>query len=416
MPLSVEARDPELDTVALVLLDTGQQIDRWESYSFDSNYLTPSDAWHFTIGGEVSDAELAPFTVGAEVALKINDGIQATGYLDSIDIQNDRRSGTKFHFTGRDTLGYIVDSCVDPRTVLKDSQTLEELLIKLFEPFGIIVLTPTNEDNRAALTGAAKGGQGVKTSKKGKPLKSYVLHQTKPYPHEGVFQFAARVCQRHGLYIQPSFDGSGVVVGKPNFAQDAIYRLRRKRGADGTQNNIIAGGVTRDGTNQPSVILASGFGGGGEFAKATIRAAAVNPFVEADVSAVINAWPKLQMLPLGDEAAQIGGPNFVPVSFVSKRARPLYLYDDCAQTQEQIENYVRREMSLRMRQALTARYTVAGHLCNGAVWSVDTIVLVDDDIGRLREPMWILGRTFEKSRKGGTVTHLELIRPGSLVF
>jgi prophage tail gpP-like protein len=396
-------RNPELDSVTLELPEAGIVITNWESYGFDSDFLTPSDGFHFQIGDDVTDQQLDALQSGAEVVLKINDAIQASGYIDDVDIWSDRSSGTRVAITGRDKLAYAVDSGVDPRLQINEGQTLEDLVADVLVPFGFRDYLVDNEANRDVL----KGKRGSKTTKKGKPLKSFVLHQTKPYPNEGAFQFVARVAQRHGLWIWATADGTALVIGKPDFDQAPSYHLRRKRGdGERSQNNVLTGNVRRAGMDQPSVILASGFSGGGDFPHAGLRSAVVNPAVIADVASVINAWPTVKFLQT----------NFSVVPFENKRARPVYIHDPDSKTQEQLDNFVLRELSLRMRKAVTASYSVAGHISNGAVWTVDTIVNVDDDVGRLHEPMWVLGRSFYQSRSGGTLTQLELIRPGSLVF
>jgi prophage tail gpP-like protein len=287
---NIEGRDPELDVVELNLIEAGETIDRWESYSFASDYLTPADGFEFILGDELTPSDLEKLQPGAEVALKVNGLIQATGYIDGLDCSYDRR-GSHWRVSGRDTLGYVVDAVVDPRFVVSPTATLEEFLLALFGTLGVVLLVPNNDSNRDQLTGVARRGAAGQrtTSKKGKPLKSVIGHQIKPYPQEGVFAFAARVCQRHGLWIQPSFDGSGVVVGRPDYLQAPLYALRHSL-THGENNNIIRGSVSRDAADQPSVILASGIGGGGEFAKASLRAAAINPMVNADLTAVRKAW------------------------------------------------------------------------------------------------------------------------------
>jgi len=77
---------------------------------------------------------------------------------------------------------------------------------------------------------------------------------------------------------------------------------------------------------------------------------------------------------------------------------------------------VKREMSLLMHRSLVAHYTVVGHLQDDVAWTVDTVVDVDDDIAGLKERMYVLARTFHKSRQSGTTTDLELVRLGTVQF
>lgn len=108
-----------------------------------------------------------------------------------------------------------------------------------------------------------------------------------------------------------------------------------------------------------------------------------------------------------------------PVSlstFLVKFTRPVFLYDHESRTEEQLEAFLRRELALRLRNALAATYTVAGHTSDGAVWNIDTIALVDDEWSGIVDALWILSRTFMKDRHGGTQTRLELIQRDSLEF
>jgi hypothetical protein len=43
-------------------------------------------------------------------------------------------------------------------------------------------------------------------------------------------------------------------------------------------------------------------------------------------------------------------------------------------------------------------------------------VKVHDEVAGVDEILWVLGRTFHKSRSGGTSTSLELIRLDSLAY
>ncbi len=94
----------------------------------------------------------------------------------------------------------------------------------------------------------------------------------------------------------------------------------------------------------------------------------------------------------------------------------MYLHDDESATTEQLQCFIRRELALRQRRSLTYSVEMPGHTQNGKPWAVDTMVTVDDDYNRIHEDLYVLSRTFSKSRQGGTKTHLELIRPGTLEF
>jgi hypothetical protein len=183
---------------------------------------------------------------------------------------------------------------------------------------------------------------------------------------------------------------------------------------------VLEGTVRFDYSDQPAVIFADAYGGGGEFGKGRIKAFVVNPYFGVDdqgfvldqVTQLTLKFPEAQQVVMGTEPFKHRVTN-VPI-------RPMFLHDDESKTPEQLANFLRREMSLLLRKSLHASYLVEGHgqLINGIFvpWDVDTVVDVQDDAAGLNEKMYILSRTFSKSRTGGTHTRLELIRLGSIQF
>jgi prophage tail gpP-like protein len=425
VPFLAHESDPERETIALRLGKSGLELRTWTAYSFGSDFLQPSDGWEFTVPEEGLDDRtrtalgmVGPIrALGGEVSLAINGNVQSTGYIESIGVTASRSSGAEWTISGKDRLGQAIDSHVDPTLQFKAGVTLAELLKALFTPFGWKADDDFEIDNTANRN-AKTGIRGVPFTKGGKkkgprPLKSFVLHQLKPQGHEGVFAFAARVAERHGLWIRSSADGRKLIVGKPEFDQAPAYALRRARDGQGT--NIIAGSVHFDMADQPTVIVADGFGGGGEFGASRLRAIASNPaFYTTDVVEALKPYAKYK------DAHRIDDFRAVKTPYALPRCRPLYLHDNESQTQEQLDAFVHREMSLRLRKSLTCDYVVEGHgqLRDGVFtpWDIDTTVDVDDDLAGLHERMYVLGRRFEKSRGSGTTTRLHLIRLHSIAF
>lgn len=406
--------NPENQTFTLSIVDTGRVIDIWQSYRFNSNFLTPTDAFSFTLGDEsVSGDLLKELVPGARVQLEIFSHIQASGYIDSISVETSR-SGTSITVDGRDMLSYAVDAAMDPLMKFAPKQTLEQVIKQALAPYGFTALVDENEKNKNIITGQERG---VKTTKKGKSLKSFVEHQLKPYPSEGVFAFVSRIAQRFGLWVWLSANGKDIVVGTPNFDQDPRYTLIRSIGlTSGERNNVISGSIKRDNTDQPSCIIATGVGTGGENPRGKLIAIAINELtaldedgnMSSDVKTAIANYPNAKVLKLQ---------SFQPVSrYLQHKARPIYLHDDESKTIEQLQFFARREMAIRQRKALTAKYTVEGHVNNGQPWAVDTMVSVEDDIGDIHQDMYVIGRTFVKDRSGGTRTEVELILPNTLEF
>lgn len=408
------------DEVVLELPEAGLTLDTWTSYRFDSDFLEPSDGFDFQLAMDHVPSELQKaLQPGAVVTLKVNGDLQATGYVDEVTYSNARGAGTELHIAGRDALAPVVDSCLDPRLHFSESLSLGELLAKIFiETYGFYFIDPSNDENRDVLTGTGvlqNQTRGVRTSKKkGKVSLRTALHRCQPYPHEGAFAFAARVAQLHGIWLWPTADGHGVIAGQPDFSQAPSFHLTRTE--DGV-NNILEGRVTRNGRDQPSIIVATGFGGGADFAHTTLKSKCINEITGLGdddlptdaVSKVFSAY---------DDAPQILATAHPDRSnrFARNMARPMFLHSDEAKTQDQLDLFVLREMALRQRHAITAEYTVKGHTQNGKPWAVDTIVDVQDDRCNLHGPMWVGRRTFTKSRSQGTQTRLSLILPHTMSF
>ena len=446
MAVPYRPSEPDSHTLKLSIFDsaTGEvvAIDRWITYDFASDFLTPTDSFSFTLGATeagLPDKLRSALKLGAQVSIHNETNILATGLIDAVDISADRSAGIVYNIHGRDKLGQTLDAVADPTFQLKSGGTLAELLKRLFGPFG----WPDDDDydiDGDANRDARMGKRGIKTSETApsgrrkakrrrsggggssgaaRKLASFILHQTKPYHHESVFHFASRVAQRHGLWIWCSADGETLIVGKPDYKQEAPFVLHR--GRDG-RGNILSGSVHYAMTDQPTLIIADGFavGAAGEFGKGRIKAHIINPMLgltdEADntpeVAALLAKHP-------GTVENTLPSASF-PFRAANIPFRPMFLHDPESRTKEQLNAFVKREMSLLYRKALTTSYVVEGHGQNVdgqfVAWAPDTVVDVEDELGELQERMYVLGVAFNKSRMGGTTTRLELIRLNTIVL
>jgi prophage tail gpP-like protein len=408
MSWPVISDNPELDTTVLEMPDLGLKVDRFIEYHYSEDFFTPSDEWTFAINGDQIPSEVdAALIPGTRCQLVINGHVQSTGTIGIVNRQNSRGEGTVIHITGYDILGPVVDAHVDPSVKFNEGMVLETVVASALAPFGLETFSRDNNANLNVITGQKKGAPG-----KRRALKSFTVHQLKPYEREGAFAFCGRIIQRFGLWMWPDANGELVIIGKVDgMADDGTYtmpesRYQLVRRRDTKTNNIIEGGITRDSKGQPSVILARGIAGGGEFAKAGIRSALVNPAITTDLSAIRKQYPTIAFKTLTV-------PGIVP--YVDKQPRPLYMRDDESHTQEQLDAYCRREMSLLLRKHLVGHYKIKGHSIGGSPVAVDTIVDVDDDRANFHGPMWIEGRSFTKSR-AGTTTTLTLGLPGCVVL
>ena len=401
----------EKDQVSLSVLPDGgpaTTIRSWTRYSFNSHFLRPTGGWHFEIGGKTIDKKLiASLAPGVKIQLSVNGHPQCTGRVDDLEVSADRHSGTVLRLSGRDMLGQVLDANADPQLRFTKDMTLQQFLESiLVTQFHFTAVLGDSLDNRGVVTGQ---NRGEKRSKKGKPLKSIQIHQIKPYAHESALGFIERIIKRHGFWIWNSADGKNVIVDVPDFESDPLYSLRRRTNTDALHNNILAGTVRLSMADQPTHLVCCGFGGGGDVAHTRLRCLIGNPVFSANNGPLLDRYPDIQVI-------QTDFTILSPPAIDIPEPRVVYLYDPESRSDEQLANFARRMLAERMHQSLTAYYEVAGHTQAGIPWAVDTIVNVQDDIGGLSEPMYVLSRTFTKDRQNGARTQLELIRPGSLVF
>lgn len=405
---------PDTQTLRLRIMDEHVDIDRWTSYSLGSNYLTPADGWSFTVGdGDLEERQRRALRLGATVRLYVENFPLGEGYIDRIEIDADRGKGTVYSIHGRDRLGPVVDSVADPRVQFKSGTTLLEFLKTLLAPYGWsddehFTLDPSV--NRDARTGGVRGTPLPKRKSKTGKLSSFQIYQLKPHNNEDLFRFIQRTVERFGFFVRVSADGDRIIVAAPDFTQEPRYRLVRKQG----ETNILGGSVVFDATDQPSVIIADGFSGGGEFGRGKIKAYCVNPYFGVDENGFISDYVSAELLKY---------PEAQPILFVTQPyeqrtprmpPRPVFLHDEESKTQEQLNWFVKRTMSELLRKSLVCHYKVEGlgQTVDGVFtpWDVDTVVEVEDEVAGVSERMYVLGRNFEMSRQGGVTTTLELVR------
>lgn len=450
---------PKLGEMTIRVTNGSQAVefDRFLEYSYKENYLEASDAWSFTLDQrELSKTDLSALQPGAIVEPCVNGNVQSRGIID--DVSGTFGEGSVAHIEGRDWLSVAVDGQVDPQVRFLPSMTLLDLIVAAYSTINPnITVFADSIANRNVITGFTSGEQSTanaiqaaqqkvklaiaapdspaneqklvsaqqqltqlqmaamsqrsRTTKKGAPTKHFTLGQEKPYPNEGLFAFTSRVAQRFGLWIRPCVDGESIVVASPDYTQAPRYGICHAYDGRKLQNNVERGTFTRSRKDQPSVIYASGFGGGGNFAISPLRAGIVNLTVDADNSAIFNAYQGVPLVEIDPITAA-----FPPMS--EGAARPAFLYDPESHTQDQLEAFLRRELSLRMRKALTARYEIMGHVINSQPIAIDTIAAVLDQqpIAQWNGPLWLQSREYKKTPKGGARSTVELLIPGAIQF
>lgn len=455
----------------------GEQVLNWEDYSYESDFLISCDAFQMRVGDKSVTPEMRAFMQGGqEVQLFVQfldtsgnmlyQNPVFTGFLDKVDEDYDR-SGTFFTLYGRNFLGPLCDSGIDPWSSaykFVEGQTLADVMGRVFATFNITTFYLTDAQNRQITTGIDKSRAKLHShtetvtrpvdilSDKPKtetttvtitewidPTNSFDLadksiKKLQPLHNETFMQFVERNLSRFSLHCWAMSDGSGVVIGQPDYLQEPLFKIINKTNGDG--NNVLHGRMQINFANQPSLIIAKGFHGGGDFANTRIKTCKVNEFIgypitseggvtiglinnngtftpRDEVNAVIKQFKGLKPLDPNQDLANNYATFFTPPAV----PRVLFWEDEKSRTLHQLENAVRRKMAEFQMNALILNYTVQDHVQDGLVWKHNTIATVTDDtLGIVNQPFWIVSVSFKKSRGRGTTTDLKMIPVGTLQF
>jgi len=408
------AEQPEaVDGLVVEFEQSGKSDDRILSYSLNSHYTTPTDGWELVVYSEDDPIGLRRrWRPWQPVKLFVNGRQQLVGRID----KTQSVGASSLKVSGRDYLADLVDGTVDPKFQVKKGQSIGAFLLELFKPYGITTILSDGLDqklNRNVVTGKVpfRGAPG-------RNFRSLKTEDHKAQENEGVMEFANRVVGHHGFTIQPTATREAVAVTEPNYLQGALYRATRP-------GNIVSDpAASRDYTNVPTVTMARGRAGepGGKIASSKGEVPTFDQ--ERSPSRISNVLDVQRVITSDDGLVVARETRFDPndrkvvaYGYDPPVYKPLFFRDKDAQNQEQIDHAVRRMLAEKLRETLTYPFSLHGHVdpVSGAVWSVDTIVWVEDSIEDVREPLWILERTLVNDGSGPK-TDVVAIRQESYVF
>ncbi len=375
------------DRLVLENQDTGARLDVWESAELSSDFLTPCDSFRFTAGSESSPKEIAKlFPTGSNVLVKVllQEGREAhliDGVVDRARLHSGR-DGRTVSIEGRDFLGRVEDSNVDPRIPLPKPPTIKAVFdVVLRGQFGLEVeQIEENEKTKQAIGPRLKKLPPKPRKKPSRRSRTAPINDATPRDNEGAFSYLQRLGTQYGFHLWAA-SGSGqrlVVVAGPDYDQEAHYTLRLRRGPAGAANNIKVADLNVDESRVPSHVFVKGTFFGPADRKKNV-ALAKNP--------------------------------------VATAFKPVYLVDQKAKDKESTERIARAFLGRQLRNFIEYRVTVSGMADpeTGAVYAVDTICDVQDEDCGVFGRMWVESVTINKGR-GGTTTTLKLIPPGTLVL
>lgn len=415
-----------------------------ESWSIDSDYLTVTDGFEFTCYSdklaEVRGLEMQP------VELKVNGHSQLLGRIDRSEIGS---NGQAISYSGRDYIADAVECSVDPNVTISEEMTLATALVTAAGPIGISRIIGDEDLTLSDI----RSGKSKSSKKRGSKVTSKKVSEFTPEYGEQILSFASRLVSRHGATIQPADSRDTWLLSTPDYEQAARYSVRRT--LTGDNSNIISGTATRDFSNFPTFSIYNG-----------VQAKPASAGVASYAQLGVGIPPEIALLTTGDAAAGLlayslfnqpqevkrkpqprstirstrtteVGAGFAPAAediilgacHIGRRrpndgpGDPLKLYrlmavrDEKSKTQEELDRLAAREVGDRLKELLVYECTVQGHVdpVSGAVWSVDTMVDVVDEVCDVAETMWIARRTLKYDSTNGATTTMVCWRPGAFL-
>lgn len=383
----------------------GRRYSQFTSWSIDSSYKTPADSWECVAYSIADPAGLrTTFEPLQEVSVLVSGRVQCVGRIGVT--QSAGPNGVALSVQGLDYIGPMVAGGIDPTISVKKGETIERVLMRAFEPWGI---TKVSGDGFAKLRNAMTGvtrGQAVP-----RDFRALSVEDVKAQENSGAWRWASGIVARHGFTIQPTLDRNELAVDAPDYSQETIGTLYRDRA--GKRGNVLTGTTAkRDWQSVPSATIARGRG-------------VASGTKAGSLGAVVPTFGPGSLLNLGNSeevkriAARMHSGRIKPGDPPTELYyAPLYYRDKDAKNQAQLDSGLRRMLSDKAMNTLTYTAKVRGvtDIATGAVYAVGSMVRVVDEIENIDESLWIEERRLEQSQGSTPTATLKLIRPGSYVL
>jgi len=383
----------------------GRETTSITAWSIDSNYMTSTDGFEFTLYDEnienTRHLELQP------VELIVNGQSRLIGRIDHTRRGDD---GLAITCMGRDFIGDILECNVDPLLKIKEGDELLNAITTAAGPAGINAVF----DDDGAMR-ELRAGRKVKVRQKKPSKKKKKLNEYKPMPGQGMYEFLNKISAREGVTLQAGPNRNTLVISSPNYDQDPLYRIFRTRDQlTGAHNNIESAVADRDFSKMPTYVIVQG-----AYAKPGQKGDRFTQMFDMwSISARFVSELGRSLQDVTVSSRWVPGQN--PAEEVLRGAlyRLLVIRDDDARSAEQIEKSAKRAIAERMKDTLEYRVTLKGHIApdSGALYSQDTMIQVDDEIADLHEVLWVAGARLSYKPREGPKTDLVCWRPESFLI
>lgn len=372
----------------------GIETDLVSDWQIDSDYLVSTDGFSFT----VNDSRLRGKRLECQPVELLLDGHQQL--LGRIDVTKIGDRGPAITCEGRDYIADLVESHIDPLVVVGGETLLADALLIGLGPCGITaIFSDSDVTMRKVRTGNTRGQPASKDFRKLK------LEELKPEPEMGCYEWANRIAARHGCTLQPSTKRNELILTAPNYDQEPLFTLYRSTDPRNEKaNNIVRGVARRDYSKVPTNVLFTSKVGAKQAGKGTEK-------LEYGIDQLAYIFPELAAVLKDTAVPQRRKPSDTS-RLDGKLYRFLYQKDEDSKNKEQLQSVARRAIADRLKDTLVYDAEI-GWLKDprtGAIWSIDTIANVQDEVTEVSEAVWVVSRSLSWSRNGGGKVSAKLLR------
>lgn len=371
----------------VILRAAGKEIVLTESYEVACSLFEQPSAFNIRLGHAGTAIELIRlFPPGTPFELLIGGVLQYSGTFDGPGVSGD--DYTAVDFEGRDYLKVLHDTFIDGERRY-NHQTYRELVETQLKEAGVkdakVIISNVEERSGRAGKKVKSAGEPRNVSElvveKGKGNKIYSTVTSEL--GEKRLDFIRRHLERAGLFLWAARNPNEFILGAPNGNQSPLYRI--SRGLTHSNAKLLS---WRNKPQPPRYgrYVIYGRSGGKKYGYARVKGEYVDPEMKA--------W--------GIDTQEI-----VRDADVADVAQATY--------------HARYRCATARREQWTLSYEVDGHTATALdggkrpIWTIDTIVDVQDDVLGINGPHWISEVRYRGSPEG-TTTQISLMRPDDLVF
>jgi prophage tail gpP-like protein len=373
-----------------ITLQVGKDfIDGWTDYDIECDMLGPADGFNISLGPATPEI-WAMLETDQAFKLLLDDNVVMSGRIDAVEGNSDKGGGDRITVRGRDIGGRLVDD--DMELISLGGIGIVDLAKKIVAPFGLKVIT-SNAKNRRLIRGSGSRGGRISSEP---AIDTSAKPPRKVQPGEKRWGVLERYLQEGRLLAWMTADGTSLVVGKPNYAQEPTFNFFHagEGSARAAEANVESFKIVKSVEQRYSKIVVCGSGPGDDG--------------QNDGERVVR---------FRGEAKNGTGAQGVGNSF--KLRKVLVLRDDAVTSNRDAKNKAEREMAERDATGNPIELVVNGHAQwqpgarKPTLYGFDMTATVESEVFGIKGEYLITRVSFRQDRSSGEVTQISLVPKGT---